>query len=215
MAVKDYYKTLGISPQSGIPEIRRAYRRLAMQYHPDKNQDSPQATAQFREIQEAYHILSDPLLREKYHQERWLNRATGRKFEEPPLTPYAILLKAVELDRYMSRQDPFRTDRDGLLAYMQSVLSNDALTLLQKHGDTPLNNRIAALFLHAGRILDFNQVKIIGIRITELAPERAKDVERWINASKREMYWRRYKGWVALILAVLLSAFIYLVAKEN
>jgi curved DNA-binding protein len=66
MDYKDYYKTLGVSKNADEKEIKRAYRRLAREFHPDANPDNPQAEERFKEINEAYEVLSDPDKRAKY-----------------------------------------------------------------------------------------------------------------------------------------------------
>lgn len=64
----DYYNILGVSRTAGADEIKRAYRKLAMKYHPDKNQDNKAASEKFKEISEAYEILSDKEKRNMYDQ---------------------------------------------------------------------------------------------------------------------------------------------------
>ena len=68
MANKDYYELLGIQKGASEDEIKRAFRKLAVKYHPDKNQGNDEAEAKFKEINEAYQILSDPEKRAKYDQ---------------------------------------------------------------------------------------------------------------------------------------------------
>ncbi|RME69814.1 MAG: J domain-containing protein [Chloroflexi bacterium] len=68
MEYKDYYKILGVSKNATEKEIKSAYRKLARKYHPDMNPDDPQAEARFKEINEAYQVLSDPEKRKKYDQ---------------------------------------------------------------------------------------------------------------------------------------------------
>jgi curved DNA-binding protein len=68
MDYKDYYKILGVERSAGPDEIRKAYRKLAMQYHPDRNPDDKQAEEKFKEINEAYQVLSDPQKRTRYDQ---------------------------------------------------------------------------------------------------------------------------------------------------
>ncbi len=63
---KDYYKTLGVSRSANAKEIKQAYRKLAKKYHPDTNPDNPNAEARFKEINEAYEVLSDQEKRETY-----------------------------------------------------------------------------------------------------------------------------------------------------
>src|SRR5947209_19022423 len=65
-AVKDPYKTLGVDRKASDDDIKKAYRKLARQYHPDRNPDDPKAEEQFKEVQQAYSILSDPEQRKRY-----------------------------------------------------------------------------------------------------------------------------------------------------
>ena len=59
MAKRDYYEILGVNKNSSADDIKRAYRRMAMKYHPDKNPDNAEAEAKFKECAEAYEVLSD------------------------------------------------------------------------------------------------------------------------------------------------------------
>lgn len=65
---KDYYKILGISREANNDEIKKAYRKLALKYHPDKNKDDKGSEQQFKEINEAYQVLSDPAKKQQYDQ---------------------------------------------------------------------------------------------------------------------------------------------------
>lgn len=80
MEFKDYYAILGVSPDASDEEIKRAFRKLALKYHPDRNRGNKEAEEKFKEINEAYQVLSDPEKRARYDQmraayERW--RQTG------------------------------------------------------------------------------------------------------------------------------------------
>src|SRR5260370_1182479 len=67
MAIKrDYYEVLGVSKNASAEELKRAYRKLALQFHPDRNPNDPQSEARFKEVNEAYEVLSDQSKRQRY-----------------------------------------------------------------------------------------------------------------------------------------------------
>lgn len=68
MAKKDFYSVLNVSRSASADEIKKAYRKLAMKYHPDKNPGDKKSEETFKEVSEAYEILSDPKKREMYDQ---------------------------------------------------------------------------------------------------------------------------------------------------
>ncbi|MEG0320164.1 MAG: molecular chaperone DnaJ [Clostridium sp.] len=68
MANKDYYASLGIQKGASEDEIKKAFRKQAIKYHPDKNQGNDEAEAKFKEVNEAYQVLSDPQKKSRYDQ---------------------------------------------------------------------------------------------------------------------------------------------------
>jgi len=68
MAKRDYYEVLGVSRTASADEIKKAHRKLVRQFHPDANKNNPQAEEKFKEVQEAYDVLSDPQKRTNYDQ---------------------------------------------------------------------------------------------------------------------------------------------------
>jgi curved DNA-binding protein len=99
MEYKDYYKILGVSKKATPEEIKKAYRKLAKEYHPDKNPGNKVAEAKFKDITEANDVLSDPEKR-KYYDELGSNWAKYQQFGGNP-------------EDYMRRQRPTYTPPRG------------------------------------------------------------------------------------------------------
>jgi DnaJ-class molecular chaperone len=66
LAVKDYYRLLGVEREASGEEIKKAYRKLAMEYHPDRNQGKPGCEDHIKDINEAYQVLGDEEKRQRY-----------------------------------------------------------------------------------------------------------------------------------------------------
>ena len=68
MSKRDYYDVLGVSKSASDSELKKAFKKLAMKYHPDRNPDDDSAAEKFKEAAEAYDVLSDPQKKSTYDQ---------------------------------------------------------------------------------------------------------------------------------------------------
>jgi curved DNA-binding protein CbpA len=105
MSSKDYYQLLGVKSNASTEEIKKSYRRLALKYHPDKNPGDLLAEAVFKEIAEAYDVLSDAKKREDYHYKRFYTY-NYKHAAAQTATPQSILNDAIKLQKLIEKADP-------------------------------------------------------------------------------------------------------------
>lgn len=220
MEDKDYYHILRIRPTATISEIKKAYRKLALRYHPDKNPGDPITEAVFREINEAYDILSDVRRREHYH---WQNPqyATRNvaKFQTGELlsTPEAILQEAIQLNKMVAGMDPFRINRDALYFRLEQILSPYHLDLLVLENNRDTCRKIIQAIITGAKPLSYSLVNAICEKLKVLAgndPECREAIVAFDKKQKRTAIWERSKIWIALLLTIILCLLIFFMTKQ-
>ena len=214
--IKDYYKILELPTTSSLQEIKRSFRRLAQQYHPDKNDGSNMAAARFREIQEAYKVLSDPKKREAYHYQRWYVRSTGKPFASAPLTPANILQECRVLQQYVASMNIFHLRYDAVSLHIRELLTPNAIGILHEQHNAALNHQIIESVLTSARPLP----KKYFIPIAELLLQVARDdtaarstIEQALLFKKQHHLWHKYKWVVMLIITATICWLMYRYGK--
>merc|ERR1719253_2526820 len=119
LSEKDLYKILGVSRGAKVEEIKKAYRKLSLKYHPDKNPDDADAKPKFQRIAEAAAVLSDPKKRLKYDKsgdmdledfdmDQFMNMWVGEMMEDGGM-----------VDEMMKSVAPWTDDRDKMAQFME------------------------------------------------------------------------------------------------
>ena len=215
MSSKDYYQLLGVKSNASTEEIKKSYRRLALKYHPDKNPGDLLAEAVFKEIAEAYDVLSDAKKREDYHYKRFYTY-NYKYAAAQTATPKSILNDAIKLQKLVEKADPFRINRDALLFQLQQILSADNLSLLLEKKQAGINKAIVETILIVCKPLQYTYSEIIAEQLCILAvgnDNLEKKISEFLNNQRKKDTWRRYKVVAALLVAIILCLIIFLISK--
>ena len=216
MHLKDYYKILELEPSASLPEIKKAFRKLALQYHPDKNNNDPYATAQFTDIKEAYEVLTDPAKKEYYLQQRWYNQSVGKRKTQEVITPVTLLKQVLELEKYVSKLDTFRMDKQGLQRYILDLLSDSSIEQIGKFNEPETNRQIITVLMQAIKPLPPLYTTDIIIRLKKLAGNdavAANQLEIFVQQRQRKYRKEKYSILVIIILTISISLLIFLLGR--
>ena len=216
MQLKDYYTILELHPSATRDEIKKAYRRLAHQYHPDKKNNDPYAAVKFSDIKEAYEILSNPVKKDQYLQQRWFAQSIGNKLKKEPITPVAILKQMLELNRYVSKLDSHRMHHEGLFNHIKTILSEENINTLNSFNEPAINKEIILAALKSGNALSYRFVtpfteQLKKITINDEAIN--KKVEQFILQHKQTNYWEKKKIGVILFIVLFICLVIFFAGK--
>ena len=213
--LKDYYQILQIEPHSTLAEIKQAFRRLAMIYHPDKNPDDKYAEVQFNEIKEAYEVLTNPVRKESYLQQRWYNQSIGKRRTAETVTPVSILKLVLELEQYVSRLDVYRMNKEGLSGYIDELLSMETIETLTQFNEPEINSQIITSTLSAMRSLPMKFLGKLPGRLEILAGDQTSlhRIKRFLKNRKKVFLWERYKVAVIILFTILICLLIYFTSR--
>lgn len=215
MPVKDYYQLLEIPRNATEKEIKAAWRKLAMRYHPDKNTGNPLAIQYFREVQEAYEVLSNPVRRNEYHQLRWQQSFTGERQKPYVVTAGMILQEAEKLREQVAAMDVFRMNQDAVVAQLRQLLIADHILLVRETGTSGMSARLLDLILKCLSPLSYpNWKKLLPtlLAIAGTDNELLSIIQTAETGKKKQHWWSRYSFLLVLITVILLCGMIYLIA---
>lgn len=212
MPVKDYYQILELGPEATESEIRKAYRRLAMSHHPDRNPDDRVAEAIFREVQEAYDTLTDPRKKDAYLQLRWYEQSQGRRLSGLKAMTTANLLKdLLQLDRYISFQNPYHIDHQGLAAYLRQAFEPEAIKELHEEKDRTIVREIVLTALRPAKHLKPDEARPFLetlLPFAESDPVLTEAIASFQRTLQERLWWDRWKFPILVGVTILICLII-------
>jgi len=212
MQLKDHYSILELHPSASLPEIKKAYRRLAQLYHPDKNNDDPYTREHFTAIKEAYEVLTHPARKERWLQQRWYYQSIGKKSNREILTPVTVLKQSLELDRYVSKLDIHRMDKEGLRIYILEIISDETIAMLNSHTDLAINKEITNTILRCTTPLPLELAEPVYKQLNKINNDDATNQETREHRLLRQKIhqWEKYKTGLILMVVLLVCLLIYI-----
>lgn len=215
--MKDYYKTLNIPVNASPTDIKKAYRVLAMRFHPDKNAGDKYAEAFFKELQEAYSVLSKPHERRVYTQKRFYNHASSQKFESNgALTPVHFLEECKQLETYVRSLDFFRMDKIGLHDHIIKLLAPSSIHMLERFGEISTNDKIVEAILSSIQPLPWALAKnVTGVllKIESKSAQTSENITAFMKKKKQEALWERYQIPILIVVTLFICVFIYTLSQ--
>lgn len=217
MEVKDYYKILELDPPATAAQIKQAYRRLAQQYHPDKNTGQEYAAVYFAEIKEAYEVLTNPVKKDQYLQQRWYLQSLGiKKFSDQPVTPPVVLKQMLELNKYILSLDTFRMDKEKMFAHLSGILSENTVDSLKNFNEKDINYQVTRIAMQTAMHLSPNHIENVAKQLKKLNKEEHTTIN-YINLSlsqykKREVR-EKYKPAVIILATIIICVVIYFASR--
>ena len=216
MHLKDYYAILEIETSASATEIKKSFRRLAQQFHPDKNQADPYASAQFTEIKEAYEVLTNPSKKEYYLQQRWYNQSIGKRKKQDIITPVTILKQALELERHVSTLDAFRMNKQGLEQYILELLSNETVNKLKQFEEPDIISQIVQTTLQTISILPNRYSKSVLQQLTLLAAtneDATQQIQSFSVKSNKKHQQEKYSTLIIIGITIIICLLIFLAGR--
>lgn len=210
---KNYYQILGVEPTASNYEIKAAYRKLAQTYHPDKNANDQMAENVFKEVNEAYSVLSNKEKRAAFH--RVYSEASYSQKEKgaPFFSTELLLLKLSQMKQAITETDPYRMDTAGLFQELEQLYSAFHLGVIRKEGHIRNNNLAVNLTLFILYFLPFDQQKVILQDLQKIDHNKESEVIDFVKKQKLRQLWSRYKIWVVLLVSILMCLLLYKLVK--
>jgi molecular chaperone DnaJ len=211
--IKDYYRILNVRSSASVNEIKNAYRKLAMKYHPDKNPNDALSAAVFTDVAEAYHVLSDDKSRKLYNEERYITAT--QEYRKPIETIDTLIFRADKINEQLKDINPFQFNKDALLYSISQLLPTEIDLLLYTNEN--LFQQFFKKVIAASKYLSSQQTKQLILLLQPLYEKNEwlqQSMQQVLQKQLKDERWEKNKIVLAVIVALILCALIFFVASK-
>ncbi|MEN9858167.1 MAG: hypothetical protein RIT50_289 [Bacteroidota bacterium] len=202
---KDYYQILGIKPGAHPTEIKKAWRVLVRKWHPDVSGSEQINTKKFQDIQEAYETLIDPLKKEKYLQQRWLQQVTQTKHLSAPTNSNEVLHAIIKVEQLVYKTGSYRLDTDFIEQYILFLLSPRSIKLVNEPEDAVVSEEITKLILRCCiKLPSKSRIAVLNALSGLNQPDSIKLIAVYKKENTLRWTLERYKTAIMLLIVALL-----------
>lgn len=216
MSLKDYYSILEVNPTASLLIIKKAYRRLALKYHPDKNGGNKLYELKFKEISEAYRVLSDGKKRNDYNYSKFGFVNASHKANHTHFSIKYILLNAKKLRNHVATSDPDRINLSAVSKHIDELLNTITVkTLEEKASETEIAEFVRHI-MFSSRYFPYLRVQTIVpvlVKLVKTDNELLVDISHFERKVKSASLWNEYKILVVLVMVMLFCFLIYFISK--
>jgi len=207
--MEDYYQILRVHPNASETTIRKAYRKLALQYHPDKTGNSEELNSYFKKINEAYKVLSNAEQRKQFH----LQYYALHHYEPVMNSSNEILVACKKLLKQIIQQGDHINEEAIVLNIQENILNENNLFILKTEENKFIQQQIHQELLQIINKLNFvNGTVLSNILMQKFSftneSEKVLLIEI-LKKKKQEYNWDKYKFFLALLIAILICLGIY------
>ncbi len=227
MSLKNYYIVLAVPPTASTEDIKKAFRRLAFQYHPDKNPGNAAAEEKFKELQEAYEVLSNPVKRRSYDYS-FRNRESGsgsnfrksgwRYEERQKVSPEFIYKVVFEFRKKVGRTHHDKIPEMRILQQLLKLLDNQFMNLLVEARERSVNHAIVKEILLLCRYLSAKESAQVCNRLQKLAvddAELSQTIKTFLHKKKRKELRQALIIGGSILIMVIFSGYSYFSFKAQ
>lgn len=214
MPLKNHYQTLRLSSKASLGDIKKSYRKLVHEFHPDKNKHAASIVL-FHEIQEAYTILSDSKKRKKYDEEIYFTGLTARK-EPETITSTWIFKLAKELRNHMEGMHSYDVNQYALYQYVLLILSDAHIAVIESEDKSELKKMIIQELLAATQKLNYTYYMKMIEKLSLIASDNdLQMIEQSIDNKRRQNSGSKLLPVLVVAIVFILCVLMYFYSKKH